>query len=123
MPITTDHSTVTSLKNKCMGVPSMTELFDMLRIAMLLEAIPNALAAMFAIAEGLARNNENERAFEIVAMILQYPLHETLHVEAEILYDELESQLCPRVVNDVNTRVQELTLDDMVSTILRTDAL
>ena len=106
-----------------MDIPSMTELFDMLRIAMLLDAIPNALAAMLAIAESHARNSDHERAFEIVAMILQYPLHETLRVEAEILYDELEFQLCPRVVSDVNARVQELTLDDMVDTILSTDAL
>ena len=56
-------------------------------------------------------------------MILQYPLHETLRIEAEILYDELEFQLSPRVVADVNARVQELTLDDMVDTILSTDAL
>ena len=101
----------------------MAELFDMLRMAMLLEAIPNALAAMFAIAEILARNGENERAFEIVTMTLQYPMHETLRVEAEVLCDELEIGLSPRVIADANLRAQELTLDDMVKSILRMDVL
>jgi len=101
----------------------MAELFDMLKMAMLLDAIPNALAAMYAIAEWLAISGEDERAFEIVTMILQYPLHETLRVEAEILYGDLEMGLSPQVIAEANRRAQERTLDDMVTSILQMDAL
>ena len=101
----------------------MAELFDMLKMAMLLDAIPNALAAMYAIAEALSRCDENERAFEIVTMILQYPMHDTLRVEAEILYNELEMDLSPQVIAEATVRAEERTLDDMVAVILQMNAL
>ncbi|MCC6616914.1 MAG: hypothetical protein IT320_25810 [Anaerolineae bacterium] len=101
----------------------MAELLDMLRTAMLLDAIPNALAVMYAIAASLARNGEDERAFEIVTMILQYPMHETLRVEAEILFEELELGLSPEVIAMANLRAEELTLDDMATSILQMDVL
>ena len=95
----------------------------MLRAAMQHEAVPNVLATMLAIADLLLSENDKEHAFEILAFIRHYPMHETIREQVDVLYDELEYQLCPRVVADANARAEAMTLEDVVRELLSTNAV
>jgi hypothetical protein len=100
----------------------MNELYDSLHTAMVLEAVPDVLAMLFDIAVVLMCENEKERAFQIIALARRYPMHDTLHMEMEAVYDDLQFQMCPRVVADANERADEITLEDMVMELLSTSA-
>jgi hypothetical protein len=94
------------------------ELYTELRVAKDTDAFADVLMALLAIAENLIIEQNKSRAAEILALILEYPMHEALHYHADMLYDDLKLELCPRVIVDAETNAQTMTLDDMVERIL-----
>jgi hypothetical protein len=100
----------------------MNQLHDTLRAAMLLEAVPNVLSTLLAIAEKCAEAGDSARAVGILVLIVRYPMHEDLRFEAESLYEEVAARVYPHVILDATIRADEITLEDMVTEILRADA-
>jgi hypothetical protein len=49
-------------------------------------------------------------------------MHEDLRFEAESLYEEVAARVYPHVILDATIRADEITLEDMVTEILRADA-
>ncbi len=64
-------------------------------------------------AEMMAHKGEKERAAEILTIILQYPMRVETRHRAQGLYDELETELCPRVFMDARLLAEDVTLDDL----------
>lgn len=64
-------------------------------------------------AEMMARKGEKERAAEILTIILQYPMRADTRHRAQGLFDELETELCPRVFMDAKLLAEDVTLDDL----------
>ncbi len=89
-----------------------------LRVAQKHEAISAMLDTLIRIAESCVENSEKERAAEILALVVLYPLDRYSRTRAEELFLDLKAEICPRVILDAETRAQEITLDEMVEEIL-----
>lgn len=76
-------------------------------------AIPAVLDALVGIAQELIDTDEKERAVEILALVLNYPMNRETREVAVYLFDELEAELCPRVIWDARALANDLTLDDL----------
>ena len=76
------------------------------------------LETLVRVGEFLDQNDEGERAAEIIALTLCYPLRKSLRQRAEQLFLDLQTRLCPRAIEDAKTLTEVLTLDDMVEMIL-----
>ena len=97
---------------------SMQNLREILRTAMHLQAIPMAMNALVGMSQLLVQTNRKERATEILALVLHYPMGEETRTEAEQLFLDLEAELCPRVIWDAREQALAMTLDDMVEIVL-----
>lgn len=91
---------------------------DALKTAMEMGSVPAAANALVCIAESLMDRGENERAVEILALVLCYPMARETRDTAEDLFYVLESQVCPRVIADAQARCQETTLDDLAFAVI-----
>ena len=91
---------------------------DALKTAIELGAVPAAINALVCIAESLIERGEAERAAEILALVLCYPMSRETRNLAEDLFMNLEGMLRPRVIADAQTRCDELTLDDLALEII-----
>jgi len=97
---------------------SMERFHKTLRIAMKNEALLMVMDTLIKMAELLTEKGEKERAVEILTITLQYPMRQGSKLRAEILYRDLEAELCPRVMVDAQTLADEITLDDLLEAIL-----
>jgi hypothetical protein len=96
----------------------MEQFYKVLRIAMQNQAISSVLDILVKMAEFMVEKAEKERAVEILTIALEYPLREETRKRAEVLYDDLAAELCPRVFLDAKTLAQQITLDDLLEAIL-----
>lgn len=102
---------------------TMQDYLDILKTAMNTGAVDMALETLVEIAEALIDADDKERAAEILALVLCYPLDdETLEI-AEYLFLELESELCPRVMDDARRRAKDVTLQDEADHLLAATGL
>jgi allophanate hydrolase subunit 1 len=98
---------------------SMQSLREVLMTAMRVQAIPMALSALVGMSELMVRTDtDKERATEILALVMHYPMNAETRAEAERLFLELEAELCPRVIVDAKAQAEEITLDEMVDIVL-----
>jgi len=97
---------------------SMERFHKTLRIAMKNEAMLMVIDTLVKMAELMVQKGEKERAVEILTIALEYPMRAGTRSRAQALYDELESELCPRVFTDAKQLAQEITLDDLLAAIL-----
>lgn len=86
---------------------------DALKTAIELGSVPAAVNALVCIAESLVERGEMERAADILALVLCYPMARETRDVAEDLFMEVESRVCPRVIADAQARCEETTLDDL----------
>lgn len=100
---------------------SMERFHKTLKIAMKNEALLMVMDTLIKMAELMTSKGEKERAVEILTIALQYPMRQGSKIRAETLYNELEAELCPRVMLDAQTLAQEITLDDLLEAILDKD--
>lgn len=91
---------------------------DALKTAIQLGAIPSAINALVGIAETFIERGDGERAADILALVLCYPMSSDTRELAEDLFMDLESRLCPRVIYDARARCEEITLDDLALEII-----
>jgi hypothetical protein len=91
---------------------------DRLKSAITLGAVPAAINALVCIAEELIARGETERAADVLALVLCYPMSRDTRDLAECLFTTLESTTCPRVILDAKNRAEDLTLDDLALEIL-----
>ncbi len=91
-----------------------------LRNAQQHEAVSAMLDTLIRIAEASVEAGETERAADILALVVHYPLNKHNRARAENLFLDLKAEVCPRVILDAETRAQEITLDELVSEILNT---
>jgi hypothetical protein len=103
-------------------MPQTDDMMDTLRYALETESVTDMLVTLLTVAENCFVEGNKTRAFAIVALLREYPLPEVLAAQVEMLYDELEFQLCPRVVADAKARALEITLEDMVREVLNESA-
>ncbi len=96
----------------------MEQFHKVLRIAMQNQAILSVLDILIKMAEYMVEKGEKERAAEILTIALEYPVRDETKKRAQALYNDLEAELCPRVMLDAKTLAQELTLDDLLEAIL-----
>lgn len=96
----------------------MEQFHKVLRIAMQNQAILSVLDILVKMAEYMVEKDEKERAVEILTITLEYPIREETRKRAELLYEDLAAELCPRVITDAQTLAQELTLDDLLEALL-----
>jgi hypothetical protein len=100
----------------------MHTLFSELEAAMEAELTPKMLDLLVEIARDSVQQDDKEFAVEILALVLQYPMHvESLDL-AETLFSALETELCPRVIHDACDQAERITLDDMVVRVLEHSA-
>jgi len=98
-----------------MKVSSLVQpLFDELAAAMDAELMPKVIDLLVEIAQHLIERNDKARAVEILSLALLYPMRALTLDLAESLYNDLESELCPRVMSDARDLAELLTLEDMV---------
>ncbi|MBC6937502.1 MAG: hypothetical protein DWB42_16945 [Chloroflexi bacterium] len=93
-----------------------------LKIAARNDAMLMVMDTLIKIAELLIEKLEKERAVEILAFVLCYPMRPESRARAETLYLELEAELCPRVLLDARRLADELTLDDLLEAIIGAEA-
>ena len=91
---------------------------EALKVAVELGAVPAAVNALVLIAQSLVERGDFDRAVEILTLVLCYPMHPDTREVAEMLYLDMESTVCPRVLVDAQARAEEITLDDMALEIL-----
>jgi hypothetical protein len=70
------------------------------------------------IAEGHIQQADKERAAEILALVIHYPMPSDTRRYAEALFNDLDAELCPRAIWDAREKALTITLDDMVTEIL-----
>jgi hypothetical protein len=102
---------------------AMEHFHKTLLVAMKNDAFLMVMDTLVKMAEVMIERGEKERAVEILTISLQYPLRETTRSRAVALYDELEAELCPRVVLDAQRLADEITLDDLLAAILGKDVV
>ena len=91
---------------------------DTLKTAIELGAFPAAINALVCIAESLIERGEAERAADILALVLCYPMSRETRDLAEDLFMDLEGRLGPRLIAYAQSRCDELTLDDLALEII-----
>lgn len=91
---------------------------DRLKSAIELGAVPAAINALVCIAEQLIERGDTNRAADILALVLCYPMSRDTRDLAECLFDDLETTVCPRVILDARARAETLTLDDLALAII-----
>src|SRR5450432_1329780 len=96
----------------------METLFSELESAMEAEATSRILDILVEIAKVSIYHDDKDFAAEILALALQYPMNVETLEEAEQIYRDLETQLCPRVIEDAREQAQRVTLEDMVAYVL-----
>ena len=100
----------------------MHTLFSELEAAMVAELTPKMLDLLVEIARDSVEQDDKEFAAEILALVLQYPMHVESLGLAEKLFSDLETELCPRVIHDACDQAERITLDDMVVRVLEHSA-
>src|SRR5438045_8642655 len=83
--------------------PSLDWFAKTLRIAMKNEALLMIMDTLIKMAEVMVDKGEKERAVEILTIAMQYPMRQTTRVRAEEIYNDLESELCPRAMVDAKS--------------------
>jgi hypothetical protein len=78
------------------------------------EAVGVMLDTLVDIAQHCIDTDDTTRAASILALIIHYPMRPDTRALAEALFDDLETQLCPRVIFDARERALTITLDDLV---------
>lgn len=96
----------------------MRELLDSLDFSLRAELVPPMLHTLHEIACVLVDQDKAARAYEILTCVAQYPLPSATATSVSALLDELEFQVCPRVVVDARQRANEITLDDLAAEVL-----
>jgi len=96
----------------------MQPYYETLKTAMATGAISLALDALVEIAGAMVESGEKERAAEIIALSLCYPLEDDTREHAEDMFRDLESELCPRVMVDAKSRAFDVTLVEEVEAVL-----
>jgi hypothetical protein len=96
----------------------MEQFYKILRIAMQNQAISSVLDILVKMAEFMVEKGEKERAVEILTISLEYPLREESRKRAQFLYNDLATEVCPRVFEDARSLAAEITLDDLLEAIL-----
>jgi hypothetical protein len=109
---------MTSLPMPRSSQPTLAELLNHLDFSMRAELVNPMLHILYDIADTFARGNDKAQAFQILALINLYPLTKPLSSKVESLLDELEFQLCPRVVVDARERAETLTLDEIATELI-----
>src|SRR5450432_3491156 len=99
----------------------METLFSELEAAMEAEITPKVLDILVEIAKVSVYHDDKTFAVEILALVLQYPMRVETLQEAEQMYTDLESELCPRVIFDAREQAERITLEDMVNRVLAQD--
>jgi len=99
----------------------METLFSELEAAMEAEITPKVLDILVEIAKVSVYHDDKTFAVEILTLVLQYPMRVETLQEAEQLYADLESELCPRVIFDAREQAERITLEDMVNRVLALD--
>lgn len=89
-----------------------------LKIALRNDALLMVMDTLIKIAELLISKQDKERAVEIITFVLLYPLRPESRLRAEVLYNNLAAELCPRVLADAHTLANDLTLDDLLAAII-----
>jgi hypothetical protein len=97
---------------------AMERFYKTLKIAMKNEALLMVMDTLIKMAELMTEKGNKERAVEILTIVLQYPLRQASKIRAETLYNELEAELCPRVLLDAQALAEELTLDDLMEAMI-----
>ncbi len=100
----------------------METLLSELEAAMEAEITPKVLDILVEIAKVSLYHDDKTFAVEILALALQYPMRVETLQEAEQIYSDLETELCPRVIFDAREQAERITLEDMVSRVLAQDA-
>lgn len=96
----------------------MQTLISELEGAMDAEITPKVLDILVEIAKESIYHDDKEFAADILVLVLQYPMRVETLQEAEVLFTELEAELCPRVIHDAVDWAQRMTLEDMVARVL-----
>ncbi|MBK8021681.1 MAG: hypothetical protein IPK19_09675 [Chloroflexi bacterium] len=96
----------------------MQSLYAELEAAMELELVVKVLDILIDIAEIDIKLNNMTSAAEILALALHYPMRAVTDERAQMMFAELEIQICPRAIEDARALAQEITLEEMVSRIL-----
>ncbi|MFO7322804.1 MAG: hypothetical protein DIU68_013830 [Chloroflexota bacterium] len=91
---------------------------DALKTAINLGMVNAALNALVSIAEMFVERGDTERAANILALVLCYPMSQRTGKRARELFSDLEQTVCPRVIADARSRAELLTLDDLASEVL-----
>ena len=99
----------------------METLRSELEAAMDAEITPKVLDILVEIAKVSIYHDDKTFAVEILALALQYPMRVETLQEAEQMYTDLETELCPRVIFDAREQAERITLEDMVSQVLAQD--
>jgi hypothetical protein len=74
--------------------------------------IPSTLAALVGTADLLIASDEKEQAANVLAFVIQHPETSTpTRQRAEDLFDDLEAELCPRVIWDARENARTLSLE------------
>lgn len=101
---------------------AMEHFHKTLLVAMKNDAFLMVMDTLVKMAEVMIERGEKERAAEILTISLQYPLRDSTRARAITLYDDLEAELCPRVMLDARRLADEITLDDLLAVILGKDS-
>jgi hypothetical protein len=100
---------------------TMDRFHKTLKIALKNDAMLMVMDTLIKMAELLVEKNEKERAVEILTIALNYPMRPNSKARAQALYDQLEAELCPRVILDAKTLADEITLDDLLEAMVGRD--
>lgn len=92
--------------------------YDELQAAISGDLFAKALDLLVAIAQQEIAIGDKTLAADILALVLAYPLRQVTRDQAETLFDDLERELCPRVIFDARAAAEALTLDEMVVRVL-----
>lgn len=82
------------------------------------ESVAVMIDVLVDLAEGHIQNADKERAADILALIIHYPMQKDTRRFAEALFAGLDEELCPRAIWDARAKALSITLDDMVTEIL-----
>src|SRR4051794_589279 len=96
----------------------METLLSELEAAMEAEITPKVLDILVEVAKMSVYHDDKTFAVEILALALEYPMRVETLQEAEQLYADLETELCPRVMLDARAQAQVITLEDIVARVL-----
>ena len=98
--------------------PSMERFHKTLAVAMKNDALLMIMDTLVKMAEVMIGKGEKERAVEMLTIALNYPMRPATRSRAEMLYTDLESEVCPRAIMDARVLAEDITLDDLMEAIL-----